>query len=758
MSRPYERPEWFAGADAASQCSGFFFVGIGGAGMSGIARVLHQQGFRVSGSDRTASLVTDRLVAEGIPVTIGHAHARPHEGDLIVVTDAVELEESPEVAWAREHGRPLWRRSQALAHALRDHKIIAVTGTHGKTTTTTMLGEALAAAGQDPLVIVGAEVPAWGSSARIGRGGWAVVEACEAYASFEHLVPHMVVLTNLEHDHVDFYPTEQHLLDAIEGFINRIENGGACFVLADDDTALSVAGPSAVAVLPQEAPAEVGAPGDHNRRNAALARAVALSLGAAAPAVDEALRTFSGAERRLQIIHDADWTLMDDYAHHPTEIQASIQALREKFPGRRLLVAFQPHLYSRTAPLLNEFAQALDGADVVILTDIYPAREAPMAGISSVRIAELMRKECHYVPSRFLVAREAARHMRPGDVVVMMGAGNIGDCVADVVPEVERLRAKRTKRITVLAGGDSAEREVSRLSGLSVYQALQRLGYDATLMDATERLMSGQGFPEFVGPNRPDLVVLAIHGTHAEDGALQGLLELLHIPYTGSRILASATGMDKDATKRVLAARGLDVPKGVLLKEGEGVPELRGLEGDSFVVKPNRQGSTVGLVFVERRADLPAALEKAFHYDTEVLVEEWVRGTEVSVPVLGSRVFPVVEIVPDGGRYDFTRKYVPGATEEICPARLDPALTRRIQLMARDAHFALGARGLTRTDMIVTEDRVVILEINTLPGMTPTSLAPRAAQADGLGFDELVNLIVEEGLAPRAELAPTVRH
>ncbi|HCM72789.1 MAG TPA: hypothetical protein DIS87_01460, partial [Armatimonadetes bacterium] len=150
MSRPYERPEWFAGADAAQNCTGYFFVGIGGAGMSGIARVLHQQGFRVSGSDRTASLVTDRLVAEGIPVTIGHAHARPHEGDLIVVTDAVELEESPEVAWAREHGRPLWRRSQALAHALRDYKVIAVTGTHGKTTTSSLLAWILEQAGLAP--------------------------------------------------------------------------------------------------------------------------------------------------------------------------------------------------------------------------------------------------------------------------------------------------------------------------------------------------------------------------------------------------------------------------------------------------------------------------------------------------------------------------------------------------------------------------------------------------------------------------------
>jgi len=221
---------------------------------------------------------------------------------------------------------------------------------------------------------------------------------------------------------------------------------------------------------------------------------------------------------------------------------------------------------------------------------------------------------------------------------------------------------------------------------------------------------------------------------------------MLHLPYTGSGIQASALAMNKDLTKSILQTHGLRVPKGALLIKENAVSPIKA----PAVVKPNAQGSTVGLSFVEKDEDLESAIEKAFAYDNAVLVEEWVRGMEISVPAMGDKALPPVEIAPKSGRYDFASKYLPGATEEIVPARLPEKTLKRAQEIALKAHKAMGCDGATRTDMIVPtpyEDaEPVVLEVNTLPGMTATSLLPNSAKAAGIGFDDLVEWILEDAI------------
>lgn len=753
MRKKAEIASVFAETEKLGAAERFFLVGIGGAGLSGLARMLAHRGHWVLGTDATASPVTDGLAGLGIGVQIGHSGATLRPGDAVVLSDAIDLETSPEVARARELGCPLFRRSQLLGWLLRGYDVVAVTGTHGKTTTTGMIGAGLIAAGVDPVVVVGAEVPEWGSAIREGSGRIAVVEACEAYDGFHDLTPKWVALTNLELDHVDFHETWEGLKGSVARFLGTVpEADGAVFYHESDRgsvDAVQAAGLGArgVAVDDRAEPAGLAMPGAHNRLNARLAMSVLEVLGLAEAGATGVAR-FGGAERRLQVVFDEpSLTFIDDYAHHPTEIEASLGALRERYSGRRLVVVYQPHLYSRTAPLIGEFAAALSGADFVVLTDIYPAREAPMPGVSSLRIAEQLKVPNRYVPSRHLLARSVMPWLRPGDVLVAMGAGNIAEFVPDFLAERARNQPGRALKVAVLCGGDSAEREVSLNSGRAVFAACERLGYEAELVDASETLLTGRGFQGWVGAGRPDVVLPMVHGTHAEDGAIQGLLDLLHVRYSGSGIAASAIGIDKQRTKEVLVGAGLPVPRGVRLRRGEGVPELRQLEGDRFVVKPSKQGSTVGLSFVEQRAELPGAIDRAFDYDDEVLVEEWVVGTEISVPVLGGAALPVVEIVPVSGRYDFESKYTPGATDEICPARLSEAVMRQVQEYAVQAHRALGCAGVTRTDMIVSEGRIVILEVNTLPGMTPTSLVPRAAQEAGMSFDQLVEALIRDALS-----------
>ena len=763
MRTPHEIATAFNDRSELDGRRSFVLVGIGGAGMSGVARMLAHRGFRVKGTDLVDSRVVGELRALGVEVRTGHTAEVVCDGDAVVVSDAVPLATSPEVRRARELGCPVFRRSQALGWLLKDKKLVAVTGTHGKTTTTGMIGAGLLAAGLDPTIVVGAEVPQFGGSVVEGKGEWAVVEACEAYDSLHDFDPTIVVLTNLELDHVDFHGSWENLKGSVTRFVSKLPKDGELVFHRADKGSLEVA--AAVGRQQRYSDAandkatvaleHIVTGGEHNRDNALLAMtALDAVFQMGSPKFEEVIRLrgagfravyeFRGAERRLQVLQSGDIEVVDDYAHHPTEIRASIQALREKYPDRRLVIVYQPHLYSRTKGLMKEFASALDGADHVFLTDIYPAREDPVPGVSSLRIAELMESPVSYVPSRHLLPRMVKKLAREGDVVVGMGAGSIESFAPDFIQELQR----KGNKIAVVYGGDSAEREVSIHSGREVFNALLELGYDAFLIDVTDMLLSKGFTGHMKGTDRPDLAFLCVHGTHAEDGAIQGFFELLHIPYTGSGVQASAIAMDKALTKQVLEACGLPTPKGVKWHKSEPRPKLPKLP---VIVKPNAQGSTVGLSFVEKEDQLERAIRTAFAYDDAVLLEEWVKGTEISVPVAGDQALPAVEIVPASGRYDFEAKYTPGATEEVCPARISKKDEKSAAELALKAHRALGCRGVTRTDMIVAKDRTVVLEVNTLPGMTATSLVPKSARTHGWSFNDLVKWMTEDALKAAAD-------
>lgn len=751
----------FSQADRFDPARPFVMLGIGGAGMSPLAAMLQRHGCHVRGMDSTLSPVTDQLTALGITVTDDPNALHLSSADQIVLSDAIDLYSDSAVLRAKELGCPLYRRSQLLGWLLRDKKVIAITGTHGKTTTTSMVGIALRAVGLDPTIIVGAMVPQLGALIIEGQSDWAVVEACEAYDSFHDLSPEVIVLTNLELDHVDFHGTYENLRDSVQRFVGLLPKEGALIFCAEDSGASEVASTAAQAI-PYQADdwsLELLLGGRHNRQNAAAAQTVLRHLGVESESAKRALSSFTGADRRLQIVRagealgdgHASITVVDDYAHHPTEIVATIQALREMYSDRRLLAVFQPHLYSRTADQVPEFAEALSKADFVVLTDIYPAREAPMPGVSSARIAELVSVPSAYIPSRHLLPRKVANLVQPNDVVVGMGAGNISEFAPEFVLELNRptvksiLDRKCPARILVAYGGDSAEREVSLHSGLAVQAALQNRGHQVDLVDFTEVLLTGKGMSFLSGPKRPDVVFLAVHGTNAEDGAIQGLLELLHIPYTGASVQSSALCMDKQATKTRLMAAGIRVPRGLLVHREE-TPTY---PGHPVVVKPNAQGSTVGLSFVESEDEFLPALERGFAYDRALLVEEWVRGMEISVPVLGDQALNPVEIAPASGRYDFASKYLPGATEEVVPARLPEDVLQLSQTIALQCHRVMDCSGATRTDMIVTSEpqrEIIVLEVNTLPGMTQTSLLPNSARSVGIEMPELCEWIALDAI------------
>ena len=431
------------------------FVGIAGAGMSALAELFVRRGIAVSGCD-TAVEGADDLRRLGVALHGGHAPAHVAEARALVVTSALRRDH-PELEAARAAGLPIIRRAEALGEAVAGGTLVAVAGTHGKTTTTVMTTEALAAAGLHPTGIAGGRVKAWGGNLRYDGDTLFVVEADEYDRSFLALTPTVAVVTNVEADHLDIYRDLADIRAAFESFLAPARTIVVC---GDDAGAASLDVSTGAQVLrygtDDRHARVVGAPvsradgrtvmrvsfdgepvgelrlrvpGLHNVRNALAAIASGLALGATVEAMRPGLEAFGGVERRFERLGTAAGVeIVDDYAHHPTEVAATIAAARVAFPGRRLVVAFQPHLYSRTRDFADGFAQALATADATFLTALYPAREQPIPGVSSALIADRMAaggSAPEWQGGRDDAAAALAAFVRDGDVVLTMGAGDI---------------------------------------------------------------------------------------------------------------------------------------------------------------------------------------------------------------------------------------------------------------------------------------------------------------------------------------------
>ena len=447
------------------------FVGVGGAGMSGIAEILHNLGYRVSGSDLHDSPVVQRLAGLGVKVAIGH-DAHHIEGAQAVVTSTAVQRDNPEVVAARNQGIPVVARAVLLAELMRLKQGIAIAGTHGKTTTTSLVASVLAEAGVDPTFVIGGKLMSAGANSRLGAGDFVVVEADESDASFLHLSPVLSVVTNIDADHMETYGHDlSRLRGAFVEFLHRLPFYGSAIVCSDDagvrailpmvsrplityglgddaqvraaDVQALPGGQMRFVALRQRGgqalpplPVLLNLAGEHNVRNALAAITVAMCLELPDEPVARALAGFAGVGRRFQRHGElptrdgGHFTLIDDYGHHPVEMAAVLSAARGAFPGRRLVLAFQPHRYTRTRDCFDDFVQVLGGFDAVLLTDVYPAGEAPIAGADSRALGHALRTAGRVdpvpVPLVANLSGAIAMTARDGDVLITMGAGSIG--------------------------------------------------------------------------------------------------------------------------------------------------------------------------------------------------------------------------------------------------------------------------------------------------------------------------------------------
>lgn len=461
-------------SDRMRRINSIHFVGIGGSGMGGIAEVLINLGYHVQGSDLKSSAVTERLAKLGAKIILGHRAENVQGADVVVVSGAV-AQDNPEVAAAREARVPVVPRAQMLGELMRFRYSIAVGGTHGKTTTTSLVASILAEGGEDPTFVIGGLLKSAGSNARLGAGRYLVAEADESDASFTHLQPLIAIVTNIDNDHLathegDFERLKQSFVD----FLGNLPFYGLAVVCYEDEnvrsildrvgrpivtyglsegadlravnirreglqTSFEVLRPGSAAPLA----VTVNLPGTHNVLNSLAAIAVASELGVNDAAICRALARFQGVERRLQQIGEFEAaaglvTIVDDYGHHPTEIAATLEALRQGYPNRRLVLAFQPHRYTRTRDLIDDFGKALSAADVLLVTEVYAAGETPIAGADGRAICRAVRSRGQVEPIFVEKVEDLAYALkdvlRANDLIVTMGAGHI-NAVSHSLPE-----------------------------------------------------------------------------------------------------------------------------------------------------------------------------------------------------------------------------------------------------------------------------------------------------------------------------------
>lgn len=455
------------------------FIGIGGYGMSAIARVLLDQGVKVTGSDVAMNKLAENLVERGAVVHLGHDASQVGEPDVVVYSSSIAMD-NVELQAAKAKGIPVLHRSQMLARLLNDKRGIAVAGAHGKTTTSSMIAQTLEICGVDPSFIIGGEVVGLGSNAKAGKSEFVVAEADESDGTFLEYYPELAVVTNIEPDHLENYDGKfDNLKQAYRQFLSQVKPGGLAVLCMDDPHLREMVKELDVRVVtyalyqPADYMAEgirqhlrqitftmkkgdtplgevkLNVPGRHNVANAMAAIIASMHAGVPFEEAARAITQFSGAKRRFQVIGEVDDILVvDDYAHHPTEIRATIHATQAL--NRRIVVVFQPQRYSRTHLLMDEFSRAFGEADEVIINRIYaPPGEKPIKGVTAERLAELIRQNSNhnvrYLDTKEEVKQYLLEHVRPGDVVMTMGAGDIWRVAHELVPALEEQRVVKDR-------------------------------------------------------------------------------------------------------------------------------------------------------------------------------------------------------------------------------------------------------------------------------------------------------------------------
>lgn len=779
--------------------SNYHFVGIGGIGMSGLARLLLQQNIPVSGTDISVSPLIEELKTLGAEIHIGHDSKHVPETSSLVVSSDISAQ-NPELQLAHNQKLPILHRSDLLKLLLQGKKTLLVAGTHGKTTTTSLLTTVFLHAQLDPTYAIGGVLNETKKNASSGTSPYFVAEADESDGTFLKYHPMGAIITNIDNDHMNFYKDDEKLDQAFAQFASQVSE---LLFYCGDDTRLQNLKLKGISygfhadcnlIISQYqqhgrgisfdiefegkkySQVEARVLGKHNAYNAAAVFGLCLKLGISETAIREGLRAFQGVKRRTELIGEIHQIrILDDYGHHPTEIATTLSGIKAAFPLRRVLALFQPHRYTRTRDCLTQFGSCFDSVDELIITDLYSASETPIPGISEQAVLQQIQMQSNvkvsYVPKSALVDT-VQKMIRPFDIIVTIGAGDITKEGPKIYKGLELKKPAKIK-CGVLFGGKSPEHEISLLSAKNIIHGLDKEIYEISYFyinrqgnwiigdDAKKALekpldqhhkISAEAINALL---QCEVVFPVLHGQNGEDGTIQGMFEILNIPYAGCDHQSSAIAMDKAVTKKLAESKGLkvapyiDFSKYEWLKEKEKLLQAIAKEFPfPLFVKPVHLGSTIGVRRVQSKDELIAAIDEGFKFDRHVLVEKAIIGREIEFAVFGSdeiTVFPPGEVKSAGQVYDYNTKYF--ADDITTPkAELDQKTIQQGMEFAKRAYLSIGCNGYARVDCFLDhEGNFILNEINPIPGFTGTSLYPKMCENGGLGLSELLNTLIALG-------------
>lgn len=785
------------------------FIGIGGIGMSGLARILLSKNVQVSGSDLSSNYVTESLINAGATVFVGHS-SKNITPEMTVVYSSDIKNENPEFQEALNLKCTLLHRSDLMLLLMSDYKTLAVAGTHGKTTTTALLTTVLMEGHLDPTFAVGGIMPHLKVNSGYGKGEYFVAEVDESDGSFLKYNPWGAIVTNIDVDHMDYFKTENKLKEDFNLFLHKVFSTEHLFWCGDDQRLNSLNPPGIsygfdkhcqlrITRFHQEGwkvffdvafkgksytNIELPLLGKHNVLNASAVFGLALKIGLPEETIRFAFTNFRGILRRCEKKGEFQGVvLIDDYAHHPTEICATLKGIREAVKEKRLLAVFQPHRFSRTQACLGTYGNIFDEADELFVTDIFGAGETPISGFSSQQIIAEIKDHskipCRYVARSDLV-RVISEHLRPHDVVVDLGAGDITKLGPELLAYNKNKQISKLK-IGLIYGGKSVEHDVSLMSARNIINSLKTDYYEVFHFGITkqgqwlygpdtykklEDLAKENPLKEetrFLSPavveqlNQCDVFFPILHGPNGEDGTIQGFFETFGKAYIGCDYRSSAVCMDKALTKRLMILNAVPTvsfidfswhdwkthPHSILQQIHQ---ELQ----YPLFVKPVHLGSTIGVYKVENEEDLWKTIDRAFLVDNHVLVENGLKARELEFAILGNdelTVYPPGEVFVDGQMYDYVAKYSSNAKPTTPKANLTEEQVKEGVDLAKTAYQAAGCCGMARVDCFMDESgKIWLNEINPIPGFTSNSLYPKICEVNGLVIKDLVDRLIILGM------------
>lgn len=782
----------------------YHFIGIGGIGMSALARILLDKKIPVSGSDLSSSDTTSLLMKKGAAIRHGHSAKHVSPDDIVVYTSSIHSS-NPELQAAMALKCVMMHRSELLAHLMKDYQTLAIAGSHGKTTTSSLLTTVLTLCDCDPTFAVGGLIGE--VNGKWGQGPFFVAEADESDGTFLNYNPDGAILTNISAEHMDYYKTFDALVHAFETFISQTRNPERLFYCGDDPVLKRIAKGKGLSygfqkecdlrilrfrqegwqiffdlAFDGQVFADLSVPliGEHNALNAAAVFGMALSLGLEEEKVRKALAAFPGVSRRCQKRGEAKQVLLiDDYGHHPVEIEKTLKALKMAVEEKRVVVLFQPHRFTRVRDLLEQFSKAFDWADHLYVTDIYSAGEEPINGIHAQTIVEKIGMHasvpCEYVESKHCLEK-IKKELRPHDVLVILGAGDAyrlhGELMHDFSP------TKLT--VGLVFGGLSCEHEISLRSSRFIADSLDRdlydivyfgidkegrwvIGEEAKLILENQPVVSSSHARHFLDPiitkelMRCDLFLPILHGTYGEDGTIQGFFEMLGKPYIGPDNRSAAIAMDKVLTKRLVSTNGVPTPNDLYFSYIDWLRDKEALMEKIFstlnlplYVKPIHLGSSVGITKVEEQDQLEKAIDFAFRFDTQVMVEEGKVGCrELEFAVVGNTTGFRIDVPPPGEKLaagefvDYEKKYGMQSVKTTLYPNLDQDVLQKGKELAKRAYLAAGSSGMTRVDFLLDpQGNYWFFEMNPIPGMQKLSLFPKIWQREGVEPGKLLDRLI----------------